>query len=46
MKYFGHLVRGNELQRLLMDGKVDGKRRKERQTLCWVLELLKWTDID
>ena len=26
MRYFGYLVRGNELQKLLMDGKVDGMR--------------------
>ena len=43
---FPPMVRGNELQRLLMDGKVDGKRRKGRQRLCWVSEILKWTDMD
>ena len=46
MRYFGHLVRGNELQILLIDGKADGKRRKGRQKLCLVSEILKWTDMD
>ena len=46
MRYFGHLVRENELQRLLMDGKVDGKKRKGRQMLCWVSEISNWTDMD
>ena len=45
MRYFGHLVRRNELQRLLLDGKVEGKRRKGRQRLCWVFEIQKWTSM-
>ena len=29
-----------------MDGKVDGKKRKGRQMLCWVSEISNWTDMD
>ena len=31
MQYFGHLVRAGRLQRLLVDGKVEGTRRRGKE---------------
>ena len=31
LAYFGHLVRRDNIQRLLLDGKIDGKRSRGKQ---------------
>ena len=31
LSYFGHLVRRDGIQRLLLDGKINGKRSRGRQ---------------
>ena len=30
LQYFGHIARNNSLQKLLLEGKVDGKRQRRR----------------
>ena len=30
MKYFGHLTRENSIQRVILEGKIEGKRGKGR----------------
>ena len=36
-QYFGHLMRrANSLQKTLMLGKTEGKRRRERQRMRWL----------
>ena len=42
-QYFGHLVRHNELQRQLLEGKINGKRSKGRPRITWMDNLKKWT---
>ena len=42
-KYFGHLVRHNELQRQLLEGKINGKRSRRRPRITWMENLKRWT---
>ena len=42
-QYFGHLVRHNELQRQLLEGKINGKRSRGRPRITWMDNLKKWT---
>ena len=37
LQYFGHLIRtANSLEKTPMLGKIDGRRRKERQRMRWL----------
>ena len=37
LQYFGHLMRrANSLEKTLMMGKIEGKRRRERQRMRWL----------
>ena len=36
LQYFGHLIRrANSLEKTLMLGKIEGRRRRERQKMRW-----------
>ena len=41
--YFGHLIRQNELQRQLLEGKINGRRSRGRPRITWMDNLKKWT---
>ena len=37
LQYFGHLIRrGNSLEKTLMLGKIEGKRRRGQQRMRWL----------
>ena len=37
LQYFGHLMRiANSLEKTLMLGKIEGKRRRELQSIRWL----------
>ena len=42
LAYFGHLVRRDNIQRLLLDGKIDGKRSRGKQRLTWADNITEW----
>ena len=42
-QYCGHLVRQNDLQRQLLEGKINGKRSRGRSRITWIDNLKKWT---
>jgi len=42
-QYFGHLIRENELQRQLLEGKINGKCSRGRQRITWMDNLKKRT---
>ena len=42
-QYFGHLVRQNDSQRQLLEGKINGKRSRRRPRITWMGNLKKWT---
>ena len=35
-QYFGHIIRQNELQRQLLEGKINGKRSRGRPRITWM----------
>ena len=44
-EYFGQLIRMNGLQRLLLEGKVNGKRGKGRPRITWMENVKMWTEL-
>ena len=37
LQYFGHLMqRADSLEKTLMQGKIEGRRRRERQSMRWL----------
>ena len=36
LQYFGHLMRNDSLERTLMLGKIEGRRRRGRQRIRWL----------
>ena len=47
LKYFGHIVRhgGESLHRVILDGKVDGKRGRGRPRSTWSSNITHWSGI-
>ena len=41
-QFFGHQIRQNELQRQLLEGKINGKRSRGRPRITWMDNLKKW----
>ena len=46
MRFFGHIVRKNGMEKRLMQGKVEGKRRRGRPTTAWFQDLKEWTKLN
>ena len=44
-QYFGHIIRGNEVQRLLMEGRINGRRGRGRPRTMWTDNIKEWTKI-
>ena len=36
LQYFGHLMRSESLEKTLMLGKIEGRRRRGRQRMKWL----------
>ena len=36
LQYFGHLIRADSLEKTLMLGKIEGRRRRGRQSMRWL----------
>ena len=45
LQYFGHLMRTDSLEKTLMVGKIEGRRRRERQRMRWLDGLINLTDM-
>ena len=46
MRFFGHIVRKNGMEKRLMQGKVGGKGRRGRPAKAWFQDLKEWTKLD
>ena len=47
LQYFGHLMgRANSLEKTLMLGKTEGKRRKGRQKMRWLDSITNLVDVN
>ena len=44
-QYFGHIIRGNGVQRLLMEGRINGRRGRGRPRTMWTDNIKEWTKI-
>ena len=44
-QYFGHIIRGNGVQRLLMEGRIYGRRGRGRPRTMWTDNIKEWTKI-
>ena len=46
LQYFGHLMEGvHSLEKTLMLGEIEGKRRKERQRMRWLDGIINSMDL-
>ena len=41
-QYFGHLIRARSIQKLLLEGKIDGKRGWGRPRVTWMKNIKEW----
>ena len=46
MRFFGHIIRNNGMEKRLMQGKMEGKRRRGRPATTWFQDLKEWTKLD
>ena len=46
MRFFGHIVRKNGMEKRLMQGKMEGKRIRGRPATTWFQDLKEWTKLD
>ena len=44
-QYFGHIIRGNGVQRMLMEGRINGRRGRGRPRTMWTDNIKEWTKI-
>ena len=42
--YFGHMIRRDNIQRVLVDGQVQGKRGRGRPRTGWATNVYEWTE--
>ena len=45
LQYFGHLIRQNGIQRLLLEGKTEGKRGCGRPRMMWMDNIKDWREL-
>ena len=46
LRHFGHLIRENDKQRRLLEGKVEGKKRRGRQRVTWMKNVKELCQMD
>ena len=45
LKYFGHVKRHNTICKMILEGKVEGKRARGRQRTMWTDNIREWTTL-
>ena len=46
LQYFGHLMRRTDsLEKTLMMGKIEGRRRRGQQRMSWLNDITDWVDM-
>ena len=45
LRYFGHLTRRNNLSRVLLEGRINGRRQRGRPRAMWVNNISDWTEM-
>ena len=41
-QYFGHVIRARSIQKLLLEGKIEGKRGRGRPRVTWMKNIKEW----
>ena len=44
-EYFGHVIRRNGVQKMLLEGKINGKRGRGRPRTSWMSNIKVWTKL-
>ena len=42
--FFGHMIRRNDLKRVLLEGRIEGKRPRGKPRQVWTDNILKWSN--
>ena len=45
LAWFGHVTRHNSLSKTILQGTLEGGRRRGRQRKCWMINIKKWTSL-
>ena len=46
LKWYGHITRHNSLSKTILQGTIEGGRRRGRQRKCWLDNIKEWTRLD
>ena len=46
LTWYGHVNRHNSLAKTIMQGSVEGSRRRGKQRKCWMDNIFEWTNMD
>src|SRR3984893_15952522 len=46
MSFFGHVMRNNEIENIIISGKIEGKRCKRRQRITYTKSLSEWMNVE
>ena len=46
VRWFGHVIRSNSKSKTILQGSIEGIRRRCRQKMQWQDNIVKWTGLD
>ena len=46
LRCFGHVLRSNSMSKTILQGSIEGKRRRGRPKMQWQDNIVKWTGLD
>ena len=46
LRLFGHVTRSNSMSKTILQGSIEGKRRRGRPKMQWQDNIVKWTCLD
>ena len=46
LRWFGHVTRSNSMSKTILQGSIEGKRRRGRPKMQWQDDIVKWTGLD
>ena len=46
MRWFGHVIRSNSMSKTILQGSIEGKRRRGRPKMQWQDNIVKLTGLD